>query len=103
MAAPQTRLQLININPACGQGGRLYSGLYMGVTIPVCHSNTLHSAVNNKQKQPAQYHPRQRLVMTGYSTQLMKIINFKTTALTGQIYDEFYKFASKQEIPASNF
>ena len=22
--------------------------------------------------------------------------------LTGQIYDEFYKFASKQEIPASN-
>ena len=40
--------------------------------------------------------------MTGYSTQLQKIINFKTTALTGQIYDEFYKFASKQEIPASN-
>ena len=38
--------------------------------------------------------------MTGESAQ--KIINYGTLLLTGQIYDEFYKFASKQEIPASN-
>ena len=39
--------------------------------------------------------------MTGESAQ--KIINYGTLLLTGQIYDEFYKFASKQEIPAWNF
>ena len=38
--------------------------------------------------------------MTGESAQ--KIINYGTLLLTGQIYDELYKFASKQEIPASN-
>ena len=58
-----------------------------------CDSVThLHSVVNIKQKQLAQYLPRQRLVITGQSLH----------PLTGQIYDEFYKFASKQEIPASN-
>ena len=54
---------------------------------------TLHSAVDHKQKHPAQNLPRQRLVITGQSLH----------PLTGQIYDEFYKFASKQEIPAWNF